>query len=157
MKLYKNIRTLTVFIILIFGSGCAEFAGIKDYTSVLENLAEPNVNNNYVGQLFVDPITGNDITDSYIKQRAYQICSTRGGIKIEPYMTLKGPIHATAGRYQFQCNGFQQNAIPVPDSRIIPEKFNAPISIEEARQKCKDLGFKERTEKFGTCVLELTK
>jgi hypothetical protein len=30
-------------------------------------------------------------------------------------------------------------------------------NLNEAKQKCKDLGFKEKTEKFGTCVLELTK
>jgi hypothetical protein len=31
------------------------------------------------------------------------------------------------------------------------------FKLPEARQKCKDLGFKEKTEKFGSCVLELTK
>lgn len=31
------------------------------------------------------------------------------------------------------------------------------ISISEAKDKCKTLGFKTGTEKFGTCVLELTK
>ena len=31
------------------------------------------------------------------------------------------------------------------------------ITIDEAKDKCKTLGFKTGTEKFGTCVLELTK
>ena len=31
------------------------------------------------------------------------------------------------------------------------------FKLPEAKQKCKDLGFKEKTEKFGSCVLELTK
>jgi hypothetical protein len=29
--------------------------------------------------------------------------------------------------------------------------------IENAKQKCMKLGFKEKTEKFGVCVLELIK
>ncbi len=36
-------------------------------------------------------------------------------------------------------------------------KISSPSSMISAKQKCKDLGFKEKTEKFGTCVLELTK
>ena len=31
------------------------------------------------------------------------------------------------------------------------------IEISEAKSTCKDIGFKEGTEKFGECVLELTK
>ena len=30
-------------------------------------------------------------------------------------------------------------------------------NLNEAKQKCKELGFAEKTEKFGSCVLELTK
>ena len=33
----------------------------------------------------------------------------------------------------------------------------SPLSMINAKQKCKELGFKSGTEKFGTCVLELTK
>lgn len=32
-----------------------------------------------------------------------------------------------------------------------------PKSISSAKTICKDLGYKVKTEKFGTCVLELTK
>lgn len=31
------------------------------------------------------------------------------------------------------------------------------ITIDQAKQQCKDLGFKAGTEKFGNCVLELAK
>ena len=34
---------------------------------------------------------------------------------------------------------------------------NTDIGIEEAKASCKDIGFKKGTEKFGECVLELTK
>ena len=33
----------------------------------------------------------------------------------------------------------------------------SPLSMISAKQKCKELGFAEKTEKFGNCVLELTK
>ena len=36
-------------------------------------------------------------------------------------------------------------------------KNKSLTSIDEAKDKCKTLGFKPGTEKFGTCVLELTK
>jgi hypothetical protein len=39
------------------------------------------------------------------------------------------------------------------DSKIVDTEF----SINEAKQKCKDLGFKENTEKFGACVLKISK
>ena len=32
----------------------------------------------------------------------------------------------------------------------------SPKSIEEAKKECAELGFKPKTEKFGTCVLQLT-
>lgn len=31
------------------------------------------------------------------------------------------------------------------------------VSLNEAKQKCKELGFKENTEKFGACVLKISK
>jgi hypothetical protein len=37
------------------------------------------------------------------------------------------------------------------------EEISSPLTMISAKQKCKELGFKERTEKFGNCVLELTK
>jgi hypothetical protein len=36
-------------------------------------------------------------------------------------------------------------------------KNKSLTSIDEAKDKCKTLGFKIGTEKFGSCVLELTK
>ena len=40
----------------------------------------------------------------------------------------------------------------------IEEETNSDIlNIEEAKASCKDIGFKEGTEKFGECVLELTR
>jgi L-ascorbate metabolism protein UlaG (beta-lactamase superfamily) len=51
-----------------------------------------------------------------------------------------------------------------PTLKYIKEKTHNEITIIFPRrsnpnvlEKCKELGFKEKTEKFGTCVLELTK
>jgi hypothetical protein len=37
------------------------------------------------------------------------------------------------------------------------EEIGSPSPIIRAKQKCKEIGFKTGTEKFGNCVLELTK
>ena len=39
----------------------------------------------------------------------------------------------------------------------LEEDNNLELNMEEAKMNCKDIGFKEGTEKFGECVLELTK
>lgn len=49
---------------------------------------------------------------------------------------------------------------PAPLSNIPSTNNSSPkqvISIDKAKQQCISLDFKERTEKFGNCVLELTK
>ena len=46
----------------------------------------------------------------------------------------------------------------IDNTEITEEQTNSDIlDIEEAKANCKDIGFKEGTEKFGECVLELTK
>lgn len=46
---------------------------------------------------------------------------------------------------------------PAPQIQTSPQGNPSSISIGEARVKCTDLGFKEKTEAFGTCVLRLMK
>jgi len=73
-------------------------------------------------------------------------------------------IHKDSQEYAFQfiCKYAEENL------RGVKNKSTPPInnysidkksltSIDEAKDKCKTLGFKPGTEKFGTCVLELTK
>ena len=52
----------------------------------------------------------------------------------------------------------------IDNTEVIEEKIELEqeeddnnFNIEEAKASCKDIGFKEGTEKFGECVLELTK
>lgn len=62
---------------------------------------------------------------------------------------------------QFICNYAEKSlwvknkSIPPINNYSIDKK--SLTSIDEAKDKCKTLGFKTGTEKFGTCVLELTK
>ncbi len=56
----------------------------------------------------------------------------------------------------------QSNTLPIshplrskPVKQELPPPSTGP-SIEEAKKECAELGFKPKTEKFGTCVLQLT-
>ena len=154
------------YLILLFSlpiliSGCSEFAGIRDHTGILERWAEPSASNGYIGDLIVDPITGTSITYDEIKQKASANCSSKGGLKDEPRQSSQGVLDKSGsltGTWKYQCNGISQYSTPVNN----PPQVNVPsskqsVSIDQAKQQCKDLGFKVGTEKFGNCVLELAK
>ena len=69
-------------------------------------------------------------------------------------------IHADRSYYDIRngnINGalITDNVIIEKEEPIEEEKIQS--SIEEAKASCKDIGFKEGTEKFGECVLQLTK
>jgi len=57
----------------------------------------------------------------------------------------------------------QQDSLPNSETKqvlvetIINSKITNKLSIEEAKLKCDDLGFSLKTEKFGDCVLKLSK
>jgi len=42
-------------------------------------------------------------------------------------------------------------------SGVVPSSFSSAVSMEQAKSKCQDLGFKAGTESFGQCILKLTK
>jgi hypothetical protein len=50
--------------------------------------------------------------------------------------------------------GVESKEIPAQDKESLP---SANDKLIEAKAKCKDLGFKDKTEKFGACVLRLSK
>jgi hypothetical protein len=43
------------------------------------------------------------------------------------------------------------------EASISPSVNTTPISMEQAKSKCQDLGFKAGTESFGQCVLKISK
>jgi hypothetical protein len=74
-----------------------------------------------------------------MKTHTEQEC--RDGIK-------SGPV---SNDYIPQTNNYVGGGYsPEPPSKLT-------FSIEQAKQHCKELGFKPKTEKFGNCVLELNK
>lgn len=69
------------------------------------------------------------------KKHSEQEC--RDGVKL-------GPV----------SNGYvPQQSLQVQNYETSPPK----LSMDQAKYQCKDLGFKPGTEKFGNCVLELSK
>jgi hypothetical protein len=57
---------------------------------------------------------------------------------------------------QEQNNQAEQNATtPNTTKKTLP--LNTSIAIDDAKKKCIDLGFKPSTERFGQCVLRLSK
>ncbi|CAM8350580.1 hypothetical protein MCERHM63_00873 [Candidatus Methylopumilus planktonicus] len=138
--------------------GCSVIAPLRDYNSFGGVAKEPLPYNNYIGDLHVDPITGTNITFDEIKQKALNNCSSKGGLKEDPRLYGQGPLDkqgSLTGDWKYQCNGPQPiNYAPAPVNNS-PTKQG--VSIDQAKQQCKDLGFKLGTEKFGNCVLELNK
>ena len=59
--------------------------------------------------------------------------------------------------YEFICET-TQSVLPSPEKETISIRpAKEAISIDQAKQQCKELGRKPGTDKFGDCVLELTK
>ena len=128
--------------------------GIADYRTLGSQTNEPNSYNKYTGELSVNEVPPfRDVPYSELKDRAIQICYSLGGLKNEPYIHMDGVLGYKV--YRYQCNGPQPiNYAPAPVNNLPPKQS---VSIDQAKQQCKDLGFKLGTEKFGNCVLELTK
>jgi hypothetical protein len=62
---------------------------------------------------------------------------------------------STPRLYEFACAAAKQNNI-IPTQITNENIITKTISIEEAKSKCTDLGFKAKTEAFGKCVLKLS-
>jgi hypothetical protein len=58
-----------------------------------------------------------------------------------------------------QAKTTEQSTQTMPSSRTQPieQPIQSKSAIEEAKETCASLGFKSKTEKFGNCVLRLTK
>jgi hypothetical protein len=66
------------------------------------------------------------------------------------------PIAASVPESRADQSSTSSAAVPsilvASDAKVVPSDF-----IANAKAQCKDLGFKEKTEKFGECVLELSR
>ena len=79
-------------------------------------------------------------------------CETKMYLKVKQEVKEKG--------YTLQKQEWEEDIKKIDNERKqkkYEEERSHPLSIISAKQKCKELGYKEKTEKFGTCVLELTR
>ena len=145
---------LLLILLLIFISGC-EGIRVKYYGTG-------------GGMLYVP--SAEFVEEAQVRARAEQECKAQNMMLNSLSVNEKGdgtPLANTAlGRrfYDFFCERLpdpvQLNQVTIEQKEIKKdESFAVPtkINIEEAKDKCKSLGFKTGTEKFGTCVLELTR
>ena len=150
-------KIILILIASLIG-GCGTFlSGIQDHTNPLSVWHGPSPSNNYEGNL----ASFSDATYPQIEQRTIQHCSSYGWLKIKPFKYMADNSMTGTSYWKYQCNGPQVSA-------NTPELINNPapaislpskqaISIDQAKQQCKDIGYKPGTEKFGNCVLELNK
>ena len=57
----------------------------------------------------------------------------------------------------FSCDGTDSQSNSQGPIQKTPTSTKTTISLEEASVKCKELGFTPQSEKFGQCVLQLTR
>jgi hypothetical protein len=133
--------------------GCSS---IVDHTNNLDDpfIVEPTANNSFNGVL----AGHSSAQSSDLEIRVRDICSGKGGVEKGPTYKMSAVISGTY--YGYQCKGqHQANSRFVPSPQLQqPTVTNAPImTIEIAKKKCAELGFKQGTEGFGKCVLQLSR
>lgn len=92
---------------------------------------------------------GNNLAISNLLNRAEQRCN-EVQMKVNPSSIVKKECGLYSCFYGYEC---MANSSPAP---FIPS-IQSNTTIDEAKTKCKDLGFKVGSEEFGKCVLRLTK
>jgi len=142
-------RSLLLLIPISFLTGCTIFSNGM-YGTYL-----PSPANGYRG-LIAGELTTPTIDDMV------PMCQSYGGLDISSIREEPTDWKMTGYYFRsYRCNGPSINAKPNREV-IQPPAINTPplrnsISFEGAKSKCIDLGFKENTESFGKCVLQLTK
>jgi hypothetical protein len=115
-------------------------------------------------------LSSHDAQESDVTYLANANCNLRGlGIAnvSAPYKVLSNGVK----HFKYQCVAQQQIPVKAYEAPNIQQSYEPPqpqVPIEEAprsqafsketaKKQCEALGFKPKTEKFGKCVLELTK
>ena len=164
---------IITFVPVFFIYGCAS------YSTGSYGTYAPSVANGFKG------LIGWEVEeDSELLRVMQKHCAHYGGLNfssIAPAERPPGGAYLTMKYRSYQCNGFdfaRPKIAPVAPVTYTPgEKNNSPPSknlielndvsppeslkvkpgLEDAKKKCIDLGFKPATEKFGQCVLRLSK
>ncbi len=150
-------------------SSCAHLGAVDGH-----NCGFPEICSVYIMHLTTDGGTiyldSNEYPESDVRYLANENCKLRGlGVAnvAPPYEVFSNGVK----HYKYQCVAQQQVPARAYEAPIIQQSYEPPqaqvpkeeaqrsqsISIEAAKTKCLDLGFKPKTEKFGKCVLELIK
>jgi len=114
----------------------------------------PTQSNGFKGLIASDPLT--DVTSKLM-----EICGNFGGLDFRSIRSVPSPATNFALSYkEYSCNGptiVKEKVIaPAPVQKPF-EPIRQNVSIEDAKNKCIDLGFKKDTEAFGTCVIKLSR
>ena len=143
----QNFKRLTAVICLLSITGCA---GLTSTGSCFLCSTEVVTDYENGGLIFTHKLTGS-VSEVYAV--AEQYCSERqlGRPSFGPPVDGSETV-----QYNFLCNSppqqQQQTYQPTPQP-----KSESKTDMTSAMSKCSDLGFKKGTEKFGDCVLKLSK
>lgn len=74
-------------------------------------------------------------------------CDRKKPIQIEPMSSKK----------YYEYKAINDEKAKSESNKLSTSSYQSNNSIQEAKKKCESLGFKPKTDKFGNCVLELTK
>jgi hypothetical protein len=114
----------------------------------------PTQSNGFKGLIASDPLT--DVTSKLM-----EICGSYGGLDFNSIRSVPSPATNFALSYrEYSCNGstiIKEKVIAPPPAQKPLEPTKQNVSIEDAKNKCIDLGFKKDTEAFGTCVIKLSR
>jgi len=118
-----------------------------------DRLNYPNMGGNGY-TVFGKVISGTDVVDA-INRTPVSSAVAKNGANL-----LDVPVSPVVINSIKKTNNAEAKSISNPSQNTGPSgmKTGAPIDgIQDAKQKCLDLGFKDKTEAFGKCVLRLSK
>lgn len=146
----KNIDYVTIIFLVLFITGCAGTSSITFYSNPPGAMI-------YVGDRNGTEIENEGLAPliQYYSMPNDLKCTTTGKVVAKwdnGQKEFGGPFNICINqKYQHTFNRSELG-------EYIPKK-SSPLSnsLDQAKNQCKDLGYKPGTEKFGNCVLELNK
>ncbi len=159
MKLLTNSSMKFIYL-----APCILLFGCATHSNYIGGTYTPSLANNYTGLIARELFGG--IPEDIMASN----CSPYGGLNRASITKSNAPpnwkLYALDHNYWiYRCNGVVQNnsqnsipdvrrdVNPLRNSEILNNQNK--ISVDEAKSKCKDLGFKEGTEKFSDCALKI--
>lgn len=102
-----------------------------------------------------DHFSSRDFND--VVRRANALCASKGMGRAYVEKTSEGCFlfcSSEYDKYSFRC---QASPYSSPAAQQYQQSQPDNVGIDEAKQKCTALGFKQGSQSFGNCVLKLTK